>query len=146
MFCSKCGNKMEDGAKFCNSCGSALVAEQLETNASATVSRKINKKLPVIITVCIVFIMVAVISVFAFNKKIDKVTKKMVIDFSKIKTEVAQELDHTDISEKIVIFGKLVNPTAENIARWIAVKIGDKCVRVSVEEAQGNEAVWSKAV
>lgn len=75
MFCSKCGNKMEDGAKFCNSCGSALVAEQLETNASATVSRKINKKLPVIITVCIVFIMVAVISVFAFNKKIDKVTQ-----------------------------------------------------------------------
>jgi 6-pyruvoyltetrahydropterin/6-carboxytetrahydropterin synthase len=70
----------------------------------------------------------------------------MVMDFSKIKTEIAQELDHTDISEKIVIFGKLVNPTAENIARWIAVKIGDKCTRVSVEEAQGNEAVWSKVV
>lgn len=25
MFCSNCGNKLPDGAKFCNSCGSAIV-------------------------------------------------------------------------------------------------------------------------
>ena len=74
MFCSKCGNKIEDGAKFCDSCGNAIVVEQLGKNASATVSRKSNKKLPVIITTCVVFIIIATVSIFALNKKVDKVT------------------------------------------------------------------------
>lgn len=53
MFCSKCGNKIEDGAKFCDSCGNAVAVERLGTNASATVARKNNKKLPVILGICV---------------------------------------------------------------------------------------------
>ncbi len=30
MFCSYCGNKVPDNAKFCNSCGASLVSEPVE--------------------------------------------------------------------------------------------------------------------
>ncbi len=26
MFCSKCGNENNEGAKFCNSCGNSMIA------------------------------------------------------------------------------------------------------------------------
>ena len=34
MFCSKCGNKVEDGAKFCNNCGANLAEDLSPENAS----------------------------------------------------------------------------------------------------------------
>jgi 6-pyruvoyltetrahydropterin/6-carboxytetrahydropterin synthase len=35
-----------------------------------------------------------------------------------------------------------VNPTAENIAKWIAEQIGEKCWRVKVQESIGNVAIY----
>lgn len=67
----------------------------------------------------------------------------MVFDFTHIKKRVEQMLDHQDITNRIVINGKQVNPTAENIALFIAQCIGDICVRVQVQESEGNVAEWS---
>lgn len=76
MFCSKCGNKIEDSAKFCDNCGNAIAVEQLGTNTSAKVStKKANKKLPVILGVCVVVIILIAISISVLGKKADKVTK-----------------------------------------------------------------------
>lgn len=57
----------------------------------------------------------------------------MVIDFSQIK-KVVMELDHADLN-------KLVQqPTAENIAYWIAQGLGPVCTKVMVQESEGNQA------
>ncbi len=69
----------------------------------------------------------------------------MVIDFTHIK-EVVKQLDHQNING-IVEF----NPTAENIAKWIAIQIGKKLEddisafvsKVTVQESEGNTAEWS---
>lgn len=68
----------------------------------------------------------------------------MVYDFSHIKQIVMEQLDHQDISKKIIINGSIKNPTAENIAYWISKQIGDTCLEVKVEESDGNIAIWSK--
>jgi len=61
----------------------------------------------------------------------------MVMDFTHIKRDIADVLDHKYINDIVH-----VNPTAENIAKWIADKIGTKCVRVRVIESEGNEAIY----
>lgn len=60
----------------------------------------------------------------------------MVVDFVKIK-EIVSRLDHADINK---ILGDM-NPTAENIARWLCDKI-PFCVRVEVQESEGNVATY----
>lgn len=60
----------------------------------------------------------------------------MVVDFVRIK-EIANCLDHANINE--VLNG--INPTAENIARWLCDKI-PYCVRVEVQESEGNIAIY----
>lgn len=62
----------------------------------------------------------------------------MVVDFTHIKRDVHDKLDHKFINEVIE-----ANPTAENIARWIAEQIGPKCYKVTVQESEGNVAEWS---
>lgn len=62
----------------------------------------------------------------------------MVVDFSKIK-EVVMQLDHQYLNEIL----KGINPTAENIAKWIADQI-PYCVKVSVQESEGNLAIYEK--
>ena len=51
------------------------------------------------------------------------------------------QLDHVLIND---VVGNL-NPTAENMAKWICDRI-PYCVKVSVEEAEGNVAVYEKWV
>lgn len=63
----------------------------------------------------------------------------MVYDFSHIKTMIHDILDHRNLND-ILPF----NPTAENMAKWIADTIGNKCVAVEVQESDGNVAKWSK--
>jgi len=59
----------------------------------------------------------------------------MVVDFSYIK-DVVMQLDHAFINDVIKL-----NPTAENIAKWIHDRI-PHCVRVSVRESEGNVAIY----
>ena len=68
----------------------------------------------------------------------------MVIDFKHIKNKIHDKLDHQNLSE---IFD--FNPTAENIAEWIAgeidlIRAGASCNKVEVQESEGNIAIWKR--
>ena len=62
----------------------------------------------------------------------------MVIDFKHIKNMIHDKLDHKYIND-IVDF----NPTAENMAKWICDQISS-CYKVSVQESEGNIAIYEK--
>ena len=62
----------------------------------------------------------------------------MVVDFVEIK-DIVMELDHNDINAVL----KDINPTAENIARWICEQVPN-CVKVEVQESEGNVAIYEQ--
>ena len=76
----------------------------------------------------------------------------MLIDFTHIK-KVVNQLDHANINDVL----DYINPTAENIARWIALRLNDliernwsgdkgfdpQVTKVSVQESEGNIAIWT---
>ena len=62
----------------------------------------------------------------------------MVIDFTEIKRLIHDMLDHKDLTQ---VFD--FNPTAENMAKWICDTV-PYCIRVSVQESQGNIAIYEK--
>jgi len=67
----------------------------------------------------------------------------MVVDFTEIR-RIAGKLDHENIGE--ILYresGGKINPTAENIARWLCGKI-PRCVRVEVQESEGNVAIYEE--
>ena len=71
--------------------------------------------------------------------KIDEVDHNgMVVDFSKIK-EIVNRFDHALIND---VMGD-INPTAENMAKWLCDR-SPHCVRVSVQETEGNVATYEK--
>ncbi len=74
------------------------------------------------------------ITVFCKGKELDSIG--MLIDFTKI-SEIVNVLDHTDINRT---FGGL-NPTAENIARWVCEKISF-CYKVVVKETEGSKCTY----
>lgn len=74
----------------------------------------------------------------------------MVVDFKTIKNEIHGVLDHNCLND---VFGPDTNPTAENMAKWIFDKVNDvfkrpeedgdgECYKVSVQESEGNVAVY----
>ncbi|NBC83286.1 MAG: 6-carboxytetrahydropterin synthase QueD [Bacteroidetes bacterium] len=60
----------------------------------------------------------------------------MVVDFSEIKHNIKDKLDHKDLNKVLP-----VNTTAENIAQWICQQITN-CYKVKVQESQGNVAIY----
>lgn len=62
----------------------------------------------------------------------------MVYDFTHIKEKVKSKLDHQNLND--ILNG--INPTAENIAKWIKEQLGEKCYKVMVQESEGNIAVY----
>ena len=72
----------------------------------------------------------------------DKLEHDMVIDFKHIKEQISDKLDHQNLNEVLDF-----NPTAENIAKWVAdtvnlMRSGVNCYRVEVEESKNNTAIW----
>lgn len=62
----------------------------------------------------------------------------MVLDFTAIK-DIVNRFDHHTINE---VMGD-INPTAENMAKWLCDQI-PYCIRVSVQETEGNVATYEK--
>lgn len=65
----------------------------------------------------------------------------MVMDFTHIKRKIHDVLDHTYINEVV----PEINPTAENIAKWICDQLGEKCYKVEVQESEGNIATYERS-
>lgn len=60
----------------------------------------------------------------------------MVCDFTHIKQRIHGFLDHGFLNELLPM-----NPTAENIARWVVDQI-PQCYKAVVSESEGNEAIY----
>lgn len=60
----------------------------------------------------------------------------MVTDFTHIKQNISDKLDHKLINDVLPF-----NPTAENMARWICENVPN-CYRVDVQESEGNVASY----
>lgn len=60
----------------------------------------------------------------------------MVCDFTRIKELIQGRLDHVDLNEVFPF-----NPTAENIARWVADSV-PQCYKCVVQESRGNMAAY----
>ena len=77
-----------------------------------------------------------IVTIYLKSEELDH--NGMVMDFTEIKKRIHNKLDHQYINS---IIGE-TNPTAENMAKWIHDEIGDKCYKVSVQESEGNIAVY----
>ena len=77
-----------------------------------------------------------IVTVWCKSKTLDD--NGMVMDFTHIKREVQDKLDHKFLND-VVEF----NPTAENIAKWVCEQIPN-CYRVSVQESEGNIATYER--
>lgn len=68
----------------------------------------------------------------------------MIVDFKAVKNAISDKLDHQYINE-VVDF----NPTAENMSKWICDEVNKLCevgccYKVSVQESEGNIAVYER--
>lgn len=76
------------------------------------------------------------VTIYCKAKKLNQ--DGMVCDFTHIKKAIHEKLDHQYLND-ILPF----NPTAENMARWMCEQI-PTCYKVSVQESDGNIAVYEK--
>lgn len=68
----------------------------------------------------------------------------MVVDFAKVKKSIHGVMDHQYLND---ILPKEMNPTAENMAKWICNKVTELCdtgycYKVDVQESEGNIATY----
>jgi len=62
----------------------------------------------------------------------------MLIDFTHLKQQIHDRLDHQHINKVVN-----VNPTAENIAKWIYDRV-ELAYKVEVQESEGNVAIYEE--
>lgn len=75
-----------------------------------------------------------IVEVFCKSEELNK--NGMVVDFTEIKKNVQDVMDHAYLND---IMNN--NPTAENMAKWICESV-PKCYKVSVQESTGNIAIY----
>ncbi len=76
-----------------------------------------------------------IVTIFCRARTLNK--DGMVVDFKHVKEKIHGYLDHGNFNELLPF-----NPTAENIAKWIVDQIPE-CYKASVQESEGNVAVYS---
>ncbi len=77
-----------------------------------------------------------VIHVYCKSKELNQ--DGMVTDFTHIKKIVKEHFDHKYVNEVLS-----VNPSSENIAKWICDNV-ENCYKVSVQESEGNIAIYER--
>lgn len=83
-----------------------------------------------------------IVTVFCGANQLDE--NGMIVDFAKVKKVIHGKLDHQYVND-VVDF----NPTAENMAKWIADEVTEiccedgYCYKVIVQESEGNMAMYS---
>jgi len=75
-----------------------------------------------------------IITIYCKSEKLNP--NGMVIDFTHIKSNIMDKMDHKNLNEVLDF-----NPTAENMAKWICEQIVG-CYRVDVQESEGNIASY----
>lgn len=84
--------------------------------------------------------------IITVNCKSKKLTEYgMVVDFARVKKEIHGYLDHGNLNQLLPD----INPTAENMAKWICDKVTDLCeygycYKVTVQESEGNIATYER--
>lgn len=78
----------------------------------------------------------AVITICCCSEELNE--SGMVADFSLIKQTISDKLDHQYLNDFLDF-----NPTAENLARWIAEQV-PLCYKVVFQESEGNLACYVK--
>ena len=79
-----------------------------------------------------------IVTVYLKSKELDH--NGMIMDFGHIKETIHGRLDHAHIND--IIDG--LNPTAENMSKWICDQLGEKCYKVVVQESEGNVAIYER--
>jgi 6-pyruvoyltetrahydropterin/6-carboxytetrahydropterin synthase len=74
-----------------------------------------------------------VVTIYCKSEILDK--NGMIVDFTSIKN-IVNQLDHQDINNVVGM-----NPTAENLARWLCEQI-PYCYRIDISETENNEASY----
>jgi len=77
-----------------------------------------------------------IVIVYCKSEELDQ--NGMIVDFTEIKNKVHAKLDHQHINDIVD-----VNPTAENMAKWICDQVPN-CYKVDVQESEGNIATYEK--
>ncbi|EJX06846.1 6-pyruvoyl-tetrahydropterin synthase [gut metagenome] len=77
-----------------------------------------------------------IITVYCCAEELDE--NGMVVDFSHVKKMLTDKMDHRNLNE---VFD--FNPTAENLAHWIANQV-PHCYKVTFQESEGNIACYVK--
>ena len=75
-----------------------------------------------------------IITVFCKSETLNQ--NGMVEDFTEIKKQINNKLDHKNLNEVLDF-----NPTAENIAKWCVDKI-KTAYKCNVQESEGNTAIY----
>ncbi len=80
-----------------------------------------------------------IVTVYCKSKELNE--NGMVEDFTNIKKMIHDKLDHQYLNNVPELKG--INPTAENIAKWIYEQIVT-CYKVTVQESEGNIATYEE--
>lgn len=85
-----------------------------------------------------------IVTVYCKAKELNSVG--MIIDFAKVKKEIHGLLDHSYVNDIVAP----LNPTAENMAKWICDETSKLCetgfcYKVSVQESEGNIAIYERS-
>lgn len=75
-----------------------------------------------------------IVTVFCKSETLNK--NGMVCDFTHIKRQIVDKLDHKNLNQVLPF-----NPTAENMAKWIVEQV-PHAYKATVQESEGNEAAY----